>query len=303
METSFKAIAENWLKREKQHLRSKAAYERYLGLTSQVRNKRKARTNVYIPKEFMQRPIAEIRRRDIANLLDKIEDKHGKGPADDVLGIISQVMQFYAARDDDFLSPIVKGMRRDKRKTKDRARTRILNDDELRALWKVCEGMMGPFGAILRLALLTGQRSRKIAAMKWDDFDGSTWTVPHEPGEKTTGGVLDLPDEAIEIIEEQREKRIAGNPYVFPAALGDGPFNSFSQRKEELDKALPKMERWVVHDLRRTARSLMSRAGVRPDHAERVLGHTIKGVEGVYDRHDYRDEKAAALEALATLVD
>ena len=59
---------------------------------------------------------------------------------------------------------------------------------------------------------------------------------------------------------------------------------------------------WVVHDLRRTARSLMSRAGVRPDIAERVLGHAISGVEGIYDRHDYRAEKAEALAKLAALV-
>ena len=60
---------------------------------------------------------------------------------------------------------------------------------------------------------------------------------------------------------------------------------------------------WTVHDLRRTARSLMSRAGVRPDIAERVLGHAIKGVEGVYDRHSYREEKAHALKALAGLIE
>jgi integrase len=63
------------------------------------------------------------------------------------------------------------------------------------------------------------------------------------------------------------------------------------------------MPQWQLHDLRRTARSLMSRAGVRPDIAERVLGHAIKGVERVYDRHSYRDEKAHALRALASLIE
>ena len=63
------------------------------------------------------------------------------------------------------------------------------------------------------------------------------------------------------------------------------------------------MPPWVIHDLRRTARSLMSKASVRADIAERVLGHAIPGVEGVYDRHGYRDEKADALRRLAALVD
>ena len=47
----------------------------------------------------------------------------------------------------------------------------------------------------------------------------------------------------------------------------------------------------------------MSRAGVRPDIAERTLGHAIKGIEGIYDRHQYRDEKADALRRLAALID
>jgi integrase len=63
------------------------------------------------------------------------------------------------------------------------------------------------------------------------------------------------------------------------------------------------MPPWVLHDLRRTARSLLSRAGVRPDISERVLGHAIPGVEGVYDRHSYSDEKADALNRLAALVE
>jgi hypothetical protein len=63
------------------------------------------------------------------------------------------------------------------------------------------------------------------------------------------------------------------------------------------------MPAWVIHDLRRTARSLLSRAGVRPDISERVLGHVIRGVEGVYDRHGYDDEKADALNRLARLIE
>ncbi len=75
-----------------------------------------------------------------------------------------------------------------------------------------------------------------------------------------------------------------------------------SKAKRQLDAAA-KVDGWTLHDCRRTARSLMARAGVRPDIAERVLGHAIGGVEGVYDRHSYRDEKADALARLAALID
>ena len=69
----------------------------------------------------------------------------------------------------------------------------------------------------------------------------------------------------------------------------------------DLDKIT--LKPWTLHDLRRTAKTLMSRAGVRPDISERVLGHVIAGVEGVYDRYGYLEEKRDALERLAVEVD
>ena len=78
----------------------------------------------------------------------------------------------------------------------------------------------------------------------------------------------------------------------------------FDFRETTLDSAKAAIsDAWHLHDLRRTARSLMSRAGVQSEHAERVLGHVIGGVEGIYDRHGYDFEKAHALEKLAALIE
>jgi integrase len=101
------------------------------------------------------------------------------------------------------------------------------------------------------------------------------------------------------IIEAQ--PRLTSNPYVF-AGRGGGHMKGFSKCKRALDSRLPDIEPWTIHDLRRTARSLMSRAGVRSDIAERVMGHAIKGVEGVYDRHSYTAEKGAALKSLSDII-
>src|SRR5262249_45834846 len=89
--------------------------------------------------------------------------------------------------------------------------------------------------------------------------------------------------------------------YVFVGSARSH-YTAYSRGKRDLNARLPAMPPWVLHDLRRTARSLMSRAGVRPDIAERVLGHAIGGVEGIYDRHLYDREKAFALQQLAKLV-
>src|SRR5262245_30230360 len=115
----------------------------------------------------------------------------------------------------------------------------------------------------------------------------------------------------IGLINFRTRKENTINPFVFPGSLvgrrhgrksGLPSFNSWSQRKAQLDAKLPNIEPWKLHDLRSSARSLMARAGVADVVAERVLGHVIPGVEGVYNRHNYIDEKADALDRLAKLV-
>lgn len=280
---TFKDVAENFIKRyviAEKALRTRPEIERVL--------------KKYIYPQWQYRPFREIGRRDVAALLDKIVDDNGPRQADAALAIIRKMMNWFATRDDYYVSPVVKGMHRNN--SDDRSRT--LNDDEIRALWKAADGT---FGALLKVALLTAQRREKVGTMKWDNIVDSVWTIDSEEREKSNAGRLPLPQAAIDIIEAQ--PRISGNPYVFAAGKGKGRFNSFSQRKEEIDAKLPDMRRWTTHDLRRTARSLLSRADVRPDISERVLGHAIKGVEGVYDRYAYTEEKGQALAALASLIE
>ncbi len=135
--------------------------------------------------------------------------------------------------------------------------------------------------------------------MQWTDVVDGVWTIRAEPREKGNAGVLKLPTLAVDIISSQ--PRLLGNPYVF-AGRGRVPMSAFSKRKRKLDRKLPDLPNWTLHDLRRTARSLLSRI-VKPHIAERVLGHAIGGVEGIYDRHSYADEMADALERLAGLIE
>ena len=229
-------------------------------------------------------------------MLDYIADKHGRSQADAVLATLRHIMGWHQARDENYTSPIVKGMRQHKPV----ARSRILNHNEIHALWDACTDINGTFGALIKVLLLTAQRRDKVVTMRWDDLSDSEWTIRSEHREKGTAGKLKLPPMVLEVIEQQ--PRIVGNPYVFPGR-GKMAFNSFSQRKAELDQKLPDMGEWVLHDLRRTARSLLSEAGVLPHIAERVLGHAQPGIQQVYDRHQYDAEKADALLRLAALVE
>jgi integrase len=254
--------------------------------------------NKYVYPHWQDRLFRDLKRRDISDLLDLIEDRHGKRQADVVLAIIRKLTNWFATRDDDYVSPVVRGMQRSN--GADRKRKRILDDDEIRKVWNAC-GELGTFGAVVKTLLLTAQRRDKVATMQWDHIVDGEWRIASEAREKTHGGTLKLPPTLLAIIAAQ--PRLASNPHVFAGRRAGGRRCNFSVDKRELDAKLPKLPHWTLHDLRRTARSLMSRAGVRPDIAERVLGHAIPGVEGVYDRHSYSAEKADALVRLADLVE
>lgn len=286
---TFKSVAEKFLELHVTHnrLRSKREIERCL--------------TKYIYPAWEDRPFIELRRGDVADLLDDIVKNHGARQADAVLAIIRKIMHWYETRTDIYSSPIVRGMHRTNHA--ERKRQRVLSPDEIRALWSAADDL-GSFGAFVKMLLLTGQRRDKVAKMKWTDINDDVWHLATEPREKGNPGSLKLPSMAIGIIGSQ--PRLAENPYVFAASVGNGPINSFSQRKKELENVLSHtirdMPPWVLHDLRRTARTLMSKC-VSPHIAERVLGHAIAGIEGVYDRHKYDEEKAEALERLASAIE
>jgi len=175
---------------------------------------------------------------------------------------------------------------------KERERARILTDEEIRKLWAATE--TGTFGAMVRMMLITGQRKEKVCTMRWDAIEDGVWMISTEAREKGNAGELVLPRLAQELLTAQ--PRFASNPFVFAGRRHQ--YNGLSKAKARLDAEL-KIPQWGLHDLRRTARSLMSRARVRPDISERVLGHSMKGVMATYDRHSYTEEKREALELLA----
>ena len=180
-------------------------------------------------------------------------------------------MNWYASRSDDFRSPIVRGMARTK--PREQARDRILTDEELRAVWRQAEAN-GVFGAFIRFVLLTAARRTEAAAMAWTEIDGGDWTLPASRNKTKVDLIRPLSKAALAVLNECR----TGSPFVF-SIDGKAPISGYSALKEAFDKALP-LPRWTLHDLRRTARSLMSRAGVPSDHAERCLGHVIGGIRG-----------------------
>jgi len=249
----------------------------------------------FVKPAIGKQPIYNVRRSQVTELLDRIEDESGAVMADRTLAYLRKAFNWYAARDDRFVPPIVRGMARTK--PRERARDRVLSDEEIRLIWP---HLTGTFGAYVKTLLFTAQRKDEVSQLAWSEVDAEgVWTIPAERYKTRRANVVPLSSAARSIIEAQ--PTIGGCDYVFAGRTHRTPFSGFSKAKSALDKATG-VAGWTLHDLRRTAKTLMVRAGVRPDISERVLGHVITGVEGVYDRHSYLDEKREALEKLAAMV-
>jgi integrase len=256
------------------------------------------------------RPIGEIRRGEIVALLDKIESETGPHAADNTLVALRRVMAWYAVRDEDFRSPIVAGM---KRAANALERDRILTDDEIRAFWKATEGQEHPYSRMARFILLTATRRDEAAELQWSEIQGGdTWVIP--AARYKTKREMEVPLSAAARAVLASLPKIGSEGWVFTIG-GRTRIGNLTKQKAELDARIlvelrkaaaergedPEvtLPQWTTHDLRRTARSLMSRARVPVDHAERCLGHVIGGVRGVYDRHAFSQEKREAFETLA----
>jgi integrase len=277
---TFQAVAESYFDREGKKLRT-------------IDERRRTLARLVYPK-LGGRPIADIRRSDIVRLLDKIDDDSGPVMADRTLAYIRKVMNWHASRSDDFRSPVVRGMARTS--GKDRARARILTDDELKAVWKAAEAAPAPFGAFVKFLLLTGARRSEASGLTWDEIRDGVWLLPAARNKVKQDLVRPLSAAVRDVVNSVPKL----GRYVFTFD-GAKPIGGFSKLKARLDEACG-VKDWTLHDLRRTARSLLSRAGIAPDIAEICLGHVLTGVRGTYDRHEYHEEKKQAFEALAVQI-
>jgi integrase len=277
-ETTLQSVCESYFAREGKNLRT-------------VRDRQTTLKRLVYPRLGAQQ-IEDVRRSDIVRLLDRIEDESGPVMADRTLAYLRRVFTWHAGRSDTFNTPIVRGMGRTK--PSERAREKTLTDDELRAVWTAAEETNNTLGPLVRFILLTATRRNEAAHMRRSEISGDLWTVPAARNKGKRDHVVPLSKAAQSILGAMP---VIGDTFVFTHD-GTRPINGFSRFKTKLEQ-LSGVVGWTIHDLRRTSRSLMSRAGVSADIAERCLGHVIGGVRAVYDRHSFLEEKRAAFEALA----
>jgi integrase len=257
---------------------------------------------------WRDRPIAEIARRDAIERLDEIKRRGGKHAARHALGAVRRFFNWCAEGERFGVEVSPCASVRDKTigvSGRDLKRRRVLADDELRDAWAAAGEAGYPFGPLVRLLALTGQRLNDIASARWGeiDLDRATLVVPSERFKTTTAHEVPLAPRAVEIMRALPRFKGA---HAFTTTAGARPVSGFSKMKARVDAEIARrreergadsMVHWTLHDLRRTVRTrLVGDCDVDAFIAERVIGHALPGLHAVYDQGTHRQPKRGALQ-------
>lgn len=263
-------------------------------------------------------PLPDLTKRNMVAVLDRIPAT-SFGLKRSAFAILNRMMNWAVARGDISANPMF-GM---KRPSAAPSRDRVLDDDELATIWHAAGKLRAPLGAFYRVLMMTGQRREEVAGMSWAELDRPTaiWTIPASRAKNGSAHLVPLAPAVVEELDwlalaRQRRDRtndpdptnwpLGGSVMTFQGAVS---LSGFSKAKRDLDAEIEKVRSdagrlspWRAHDLRRTLATGLQRLGVRFEVTEAVLNHVSgakSGVAGVYQRHDWREEKRTALEAWA----
>lgn len=242
-------------------------------------------------------PVHQIRKSTVNDVLDGIVKRGTLSAANHAFASIRKMFNWLVERGHLEHSPCV-GM---KAPAKVVSRERVLNNDEVVAVWRAAEKMGYPFGPLVQLLILTGQRRTEVGGMRWQEvnFLEGLWKLPRgteeRPHKSQHAHNVPLGSPILNVL---RSLPRVHDDLIFPARGRDNAVSGYSKWKRKLDE-LSGVQAWTLHDLRRTTASGMAALGVLPHVVERILNHTngtLGGVAGIYNRYAYLPEMAEALE-------
>lgn len=256
------------------------------------------------------RDVQTIGRRDLIDLLDGIVEQGHATTAVRIRAYLSKFFGWCVEREIIEVAPTA-GVKPPARPS---IRDRVLTDDEVRWFWKACEGEAFPWGPFGKALLLTGQRLNEVAQITDNEIRGDLWHLSADRTKNRRAHDVPLSAAAREVLDGI--ERIAGRPGFIFTTTGTSPVSGFFKARAHLADAMEQIAakergepveipRWTFHDLRRTAATGMARLGIPVRMTEAVLNHisgTGGGIVGVYQRHDYAEEKRQALGAWGRFV-
>ena len=248
--------------------------------------------------------LSDIKRRDVLGVLATVKDK--AATATNLYRVMRRMFRWAVEQEDIARSPI-EGMRPP---TPPSSRARVLEDRELASVWRAADTMGYPFGPLTHLLISTGARRDEVASLDWSELDREKriWSLPTARSKNGVAARQPLSDLAVACLDGLAERIGKGGQAAWPAkgfvlsTTGRTPISGYSKAKARLDVLAELQEPWRLHDLRRTLATGLQRLGVRFEVTEAVLNHVSGskgGIAGIYQRHDWADEKRNAVQAWA----
>jgi integrase len=235
-----------------------------------------------------EQDISDLTRHDIASVIEGIKSKPSE--QHHAFVAVRTMMNWCVKRGFLDLSPVPPMTFRT------RPRERVLSDRELALVWNRAAGFGYPYGSIVQLLILTGQRKGEVVGLRRSWIADGRIMYPSEFVKNQRSHTIPAGKLALNLISALPGK----TDQLFPSRFEDErPFNGFSKCKAAFDQEI-EVEPYTLHDLRRTFSSTMAKLGTPIHVTERILNHvsgTISGVAAVYNRHAYIDEMQEAFEA------
>jgi integrase len=278
-EETFSVIFDEWLRRDQNGNRSKYNVE------NSIRN--------HVLPTFKNRRFSDITRADIIRVLDKVVDAGAPIQANRVLAHLRRMFNWAVERGIIEQSPVA-GI---KAPTKENSRERVLTLDELAKVWKAAETVPYPWGHMVRMLILTGQRLVEVANAQWTEInlDQATWHLAAERTKNSRQHLVSLSDQAVCCLKSIPRRNDCD--WLF-TTTGKGPVKGFGKAKKLIDAA-SNVTGWTYHDIRRSfATHATEQLGISPVVMDRILNHvsgTVKGVAAVYQRGEYMEQRREAL--------
>jgi integrase len=267
---TFGHLVHDYLARYKQRPRTVEAVSYYLNKSA---------------KQLHHRPVDAITHKDVAALLRQVEQKvpsdkgNGAATVNRLRAVLSQVFAWGVGEGLCAANPVSATNPRD-----EKPRERVLSHEELRAVW-LASDQCGDFGRIVKLLVLTAQRRGEVAGIRAEEIKENIWLIPAARVKNHKAHCVPLSRTVIDILASVNMYR------------GRFPKQNWSVYKDKLDK-LCGVKDWTLHDLRRTAATMMAQDLKVPPHiVEAILNHSPGKLQATYNRADYREEKRQALEA------
>ncbi|MGZ5050463.1 MAG: tyrosine-type recombinase/integrase [Methylobacter sp.] len=256
-------------------------------------------------------PVEDVKPMDISKMLENIVERGAPTIANDVLRWTKRMFDYAIKRHIIQFNP-ASAFDLSDAGGREEARERALSRDELVQLFtamRKTKGFSSMNEMTIKLLLMLAVRKGELISARVSSFDldNATWRLTTSDTKTKAEIIIPLPKQAVELLRDII--RLSDGEYLFPARKYQErrlPYineNTLNVALAKVKKNMPDVEPFVIHDFRRTARTHLAALGIESHIAERCLNHKIKGVEGIYNRHDYFQERKAALQKLANFLE